>query len=141
MRTLTQVGLLLALCAAFAPKTEARQITFAFTGTVTSVQSYECPDLPNLVQVGDVFTGTYTFESDSVGELYDPGVAYNGAVTAGSFTVGALSGVGSSGGFYVDNGSDWDLYHPTINLPGGNDGDYCTPWFFDLFRVTRSVRC
>jgi hypothetical protein len=125
--------LLLALCAAFAPKSEARQITFAFTGTVTSVQGWECQNLPNLVQVGDDFTGTYTFESDSVGEPSGTGVVHNGAVTAGSFTVGALSGVGSSGGFYVENGSDGDTYHPIINLPGGNDADPCTPWSFDLF--------
>ena len=38
MKRLTQIGLLLALGAAFAPRSEAREITFIFTGTVTRLE-------------------------------------------------------------------------------------------------------
>ncbi len=103
MKRLTQIGLLLALCAAFAPKSQAREITFLFTGTVTRLETKDVEDLPNYVAIGDPIVGSFTFESDTLGDESNPPDVIYDAITAGSFTVGELAGAGTSGAIGVIN--------------------------------------
>jgi len=130
MKRLIQVGLLLALCAAFAPRSEAREITFAFEGEVTGgPQWVECNNLPT---AGAKISGTYTFESTTASQPNGETVVYL-AVTGGSCAVGQISSEFGPGGVIVGNDipSEGDRYEVLANMP--SNPDPCAPRRFTLY--------
>lgn len=141
MKRFVQIGLLVVLGAAVAPKSRAREVTFVFTGTVTSIETADCRSLPDVVTPGDTITGSYTFESDTPGDPY-PNIAcliaYQGAVKADSLTVGGISCAGDSGWIQVWNDCTSseagvsDTYRVWGNLGSSNQNDDCNPSFFDM---------
>ncbi|MBM4411768.1 MAG: PEP-CTERM sorting domain-containing protein [Chloroflexi bacterium] len=74
---------------AFAVPAAAAPITFVYSGTLTSVD----PALASVLHVGDPFSGSYTFESTTPSDGFDPGTRENylNAVTAHWGTVGSYS--------------------------------------------------
>jgi hypothetical protein len=128
MKILTQVALLLGLCAAFTPKSEAELITFKFTGTVTFLGNVDrCPDILNQVDVGDKISGSYTFDRNTIGvESIDLSGLRYAAIKAGEFTLNDFSGSVSTGGDSCidvenDNNTDpADDYNVNVEMPGAH---------------------
>lgn len=104
------------------PGAQAVPITFEFTGTVTSVSSLLAG---GPVAVNDSLTGSYTFESTTVGIGSCGGIDpcnYSGAITGLNFTVGSYThtntGVAGSNSNVSDNNGGLDLYQPHAFVTG-----------------------
>lgn len=134
MKTIAQVGMLVALAALAAPVINAELITFQFTGTVDGIETDMCSDTANRVHIGDNLVATYTFDTSVPGWQENPDEMIYEAMTATSLTVGQITAGGASGRFLVKVNSEQHAYVVVGTLGGCGNGDYCTPeWYSIVF--------
>lgn len=126
MRNPVRRAALAALFALPAGPAVAAPITFDFTGVIAAVDS----DLSAAFAVGQLVSGSYTFESTTPSSAALPGgLGYGGAITGGSVTAGSSS-FSLGGGTTIDvmDGAfgnplkDW--YTAYAGLTGASAGTY-----------------
>lgn len=112
----------------------ASPITFNFGGTVGVVPA----SLSGLVSAGQTISGSYTFESTTVGDtttVPNRGI-YDGALSAFSVTIGSntwtLATPGANNFIFVDNQTTYDSYQMTVKSLSGPSAGSITPYIFTL---------
>jgi len=101
---------------------QAVPVTFEFSGTVTSLLG---SSVGGPVALNDTFTGSYTFESTTVGTGSCAGTGncqYNDAISSLNFTVGSYTNTGVTSGtnyiFVNNDDSGYDLYQVIQGFSG-----------------------
>ncbi len=118
MKPLVTLGFTLGLVLAASSSAHASLVTFRFEGEVSSVDS----ELLGPFSIGEMFTGTYTFDSDALTDALSSSVppvyVWRDAITEISFTMGE----------YVASATNGNIIYDIEDPPGYYEANSFGPW-------------